>query len=102
MGNRKEKKQKNRMGAWIGTALVLLGVLILLSVNITEIKVTGNRKYTPEQIEDLLFEGRWGRNSLYCYFREHFKPHKQIPFVEEYEIVFRDARRVEVTLGASG
>ena len=58
MGNRKEKKQKNRMGAWIGTALVLLGVLILLSVNITEIKVTGNRKYTPEQIEDLLFEGR--------------------------------------------
>lgn len=96
MGNRKEKKQKNHMGAWIGIALVLLGVLILLSVNITEIKVTGNRKYTPEQIEDLLFEGRWGRNSLYCYFREHFKPHKQIPFVEEYEIVFRDARRVEV------
>ena len=57
MGNRKEKKQKNRMGAWIGTALVLLGVLILLSVNITEIKVTGNRKYTPEQIEDLRADG---------------------------------------------
>ena len=34
MGNRKEKKQKNRMGAWIGTALVLLGVLILLSVTL--------------------------------------------------------------------
>jgi cell division protein FtsQ len=98
MPNKKEKKKKSHMGAWFGIACILLVILTLLSVNITKITITGNKKYTAEQIEKLLFENRKERNSLYVYCQESFRPHKQIPFVESYEIVFHSPVEVEVIL----
>ncbi len=98
MPNKIEKKKKKHMGAWFGIACGLLVILTVLSVNITKITVTGNKKYTQEQIERLLFESRKDRNSLYVYCQESFKPHKQIPFVESYEIVFHSPVEIEVIL----
>lgn len=92
----KKGKKKGRTGIWAGAAAVLLVILTVVSVNITDIQVTGNKKYTKEEIEAELFKGRWDRNSLVCYYKNRFKPHRQIPFVEDYRIVFHSPSQVEV------
>lgn len=72
---------------------MLLGIW---SVRITEVTVNGNKKYSAEQIEELIFDSKWGKNSLYCYVQNRFQPHKQIPFIEDYEIVFQSPFQAEI------
>ncbi len=74
---------------------VLLAVL-LLTLQIREITVTGIGHYTREEIEEILFPDRLSRNSLYCYLQNRLKEHEKIPCVEDYEIVFQSPGRVEV------
>ncbi len=97
MSNKKENK-KGHMGIWIGAALFLLLALIALSLNISVVTVKGNQKYTPQQIEKILFGSRWDRNALYCYYQNRFRPPRDIPFVEDYEIIFQSPTNVEVIL----
>ena len=57
---------------------VILGILIILlvlifSVRIKDVEVSGNKQYTKEQIESLLFDGKWSRNSAFCYYQNRFK-----------------------------
>ncbi|MDO5417456.1 MAG: cell division protein FtsQ [Lachnospiraceae bacterium] len=96
MFNREETERKSHIGLWIGLAAFLAVILAVVSMRVTTVTVTGNRKYTAEQIENLLFDSRLDRNSLYCYYENRFRPHKQIPFVEDYKIVFQGPSRVEV------
>lgn len=82
---------------------VILGILILLAavlfaVRISDIEVTGNKQYTKEQIIDLIFDGKWSRNSAYCYYENQFREHKSIPFIEEYKINFKGPTKVEVVV----
>ena len=82
---------------------VLLGILLLLaivlfSVRISEIEVTGNKQYTKEQIIELIFDGKWSRNSAYCYYENRFREHKSIPFIEEYKIEFKSPTKVEIVV----
>lgn len=85
---------------WIGGAVVLVLVIVVLSLSIrvTEITVSGNRKYTSEEIESILFPGKWDRNSLYCYYNDKFGEHEKIPFVEDYKLVFNGPSRLEVII----
>ncbi len=78
--------------------IVLLALILCLGVNIREIEITGNERYTSEQIEEILFPDRLSRNSLYCYIRDKVRPHESIPFVQDYRIVFRGPNRVEVLI----
>ena len=75
---------------------VILGILIILlvlifSVRIKDVEVSGNKQYTKEQIESLLFDG-------FCYYQNRFKEHKSIPFIEEYKINFKSPTKVEVVV----
>ena len=79
-------------------AVILLAAILLLSVHIQNISVTGSNKYSEKQIEEFLFSGRWGKNSAYAYFADRFKPHRQIPFVEDYKVVFHGPFQVEVII----
>lgn len=96
--------RRRRRGRKAVTILaVILGVLILLAavviaVRISDIEVTGNKHYTNEQIIDLIFEGKWSRNSAYCYYENRFREHKSIPFIEEYKIEFKSPTKVEVVV----
>lgn len=90
------RRKRRHRGLWIGLSSLILGIVLILSVNITTITITGNKKYSAEQIEELLFDGQWGKNSLYSYYQSQFKPHKQIPFIEDYEIVFQNPVSVEI------
>ncbi len=94
MRNFKNSRRKLKIG--IAAAVILLAALIVLSLQIREITVTGNKQYTSEQIVDLLFQEGWDRNAVFCLLKDHFKEHKQIPFVEDYKIVFQSPVKVEV------
>lgn len=90
--------KKHHMGAGILVAALLLIAILLLSVRIQDITVTGSSRYNEKQIEDLLFSGRWGKNSAYAYFTDRFRPHRQLPFVEDYKVVFHGPFHVEVII----
>ena len=89
---------KHHIGAGIAVAVVLLLAILLLSVQIQNVTVTGSDRYSAKQVEDLLFTGRWGKNSAHAYFSDRFRPHIQIPFVEDYKIVFHNPFNVEVII----
>lgn len=91
----RRKKRKHR-GTWIGLFCLAVCAVLVFALKITNITVTGNQKYSAKQIEALLFDSRWSKNSLYSYYQSQFQPHKQIPFIEDYEIVFQSPVSVEV------
>lgn len=82
----------------IVAGILLLAAVILFAVRITDIEVTGNKQYTKEQIIDLIFDGKWSRNSAYCYYENRFRDHKSIPFIEEYKINFKSPTKVEIVV----
>ena len=93
MRERVERK-KNWIGA-VGVAALFL-VILFLSVKITDITVTGNKKYDSDQIVEMLFPDSLSRNTGICYLKDQFEPHQKIPFVEDYKIVFRSMSQIEI------
>ena len=88
--------EKRRTVLWAGAALILLAAILAVSLRITTVTVSGSTRYSPQQMEDYLFQDTWDRNFLVCYLKDHFKPHRQIPFVEDYRLVFHGPFHVEV------
>ncbi|MCI8512073.1 MAG: FtsQ-type POTRA domain-containing protein [Lachnospiraceae bacterium] len=86
------------MAATILTGVFLLVVILLLTVQISEIEVSGNKRYTKEQIIDMLFDGKWSKNAVYCYYENRFREHRVLPFIEEYKIEFKSPTKVEVVV----
>ena len=83
--------------------LVVLAVIIVLaagicSVNIRQVTVTGNSRYTEKEIVDMIFQKNKDWNSTYCYLQDHVKDHQQIPFVEDYKLVFQNPFHVQVII----
>ena len=66
----------------IAVAAILLTAILVLSVRIQEVTVSGSSRYSAKQVEELLFSGRLGKNSAIAYVKDRFQPHRQIPFVE--------------------
>lgn len=93
---KKAVKKKRRIGIWIGIVCIAAAVALVLSVKINTVTVTGNSRYTTEEIDELLFQGKWSRNSVSCYFKNRFMDHEIIPFVEDYKIIFNSPTEVEV------
>ncbi len=92
-----QKAQKGKRGKMPMVALALLLLAILaLSVNIKTITITGNKRFTQEQMTEMLFPDQLSRNFLFCYFRDRVKGHDPIPFVEGYKLVFHSPTQVEV------
>ena len=90
------KAEKRNLGLWAAAALVLLAAILILCLRISNVTVSGNTRYTSEQMEEYLFQDSWDRNPFVCYLKDHFRPHRQIPFVEDYRLVFHSPFDVEV------
>ena len=88
--------RKHHGGIGIALAFFLLGAILFLTVRIQNITVTGSDRYTADELEELLFSEPWGRNSAAAYLKDRLKPHRQIPFVEDYRIVFHSPFDVEI------
>lgn len=77
--------------------LLLIGIL-LFAIRIKEVEVVGNDRYTAEEIEELIFNETWSRNSAYCYYETRFREQKSIPFIEEYKIEFQSPTKVRIVV----
>ena len=55
----KRNAGKQNLGIWIAAAAVLAAAILLLSVRVTNVTVTGSKRYTEKQMEELLFPGKW-------------------------------------------
>ena len=81
--------------------LVLVSVflafaILCVSLSVTSVRVTGNRTYTAEEIEQLVFPTRMSRNSVACMISGLMGKKKSIPFVQDYKISFLSPGEVEV------
>lgn len=94
------QKVQNKKRKIILVAAVSLAVMVFLAltVSVSEVVVTGNEKYTEEEIAKILFPDRMSKNSLLCFLKNRFQEHVQIPFVEDYEIIFHGPGQVEVII----
>lgn len=89
---------KKNSGLLVAAVVILLLAILMISIQITEITVTGNKRYTDQQIIDLVFPDQQSRNTAYCYANDRFRPHGKIPFVEDYKIVFNGLSQVEIII----
>ena len=92
----KQKRSKRGIAIGITAACFLVFVAAVMSLRIKDITVTGSRQYTEKEVIDLIFKGKWDRNTIYCLYRDSFKEHEQIPFVEDYKIVFQSPTKIEI------
>ncbi|MBT9779073.1 FtsQ-type POTRA domain-containing protein [Clostridium sp. MCC353] len=89
-------RNKGKTIIGIVLAVLLTAGILVLSVNIKTVTVSGNKQYTDEEIVELVLHDQWDWNTFFCYLRDKFQPHKQIPFVEDYKIVFQGLNQVEI------
>ncbi len=89
-------KEKRNLALWVAAALVLLAAIAAVCLRITTVTVSGSTRYTPEQMEEYLFQDTWDKNPLVCYLKDRFQPHRQISFVDDYRLVFHGLNTVEV------
>lgn len=91
-----------RSRKWNIVGGIVLAVAVLLAVlstfQIRTVTVSGNARYTKEELESKIFDTKLSRNTLFCYLNYQFRPHKSIPFVEDYKIVFRSPQKAELII----
>ena len=93
----RRKGRRKKIWAALGVLLIVLFLAAGISfIRIGTVQVSGNERYTAEQIEAAIFDTKISRNPVYCYLQYRFRPHKTIPFVEDYKIVFRSPVKVEI------
>ena len=81
----------------LAAALLLAAALTaLLSVSIRQVTVSGNSRYSDQEMVDLVFQKRTDWNTLVCYLKNRFGSHPQVPFVEDYQLVFHSPFHVEI------
>ncbi len=82
----------------IVTALVLAAGFFFFYYTVDSIEITGNTRYTDEQIKNMVFDSPIKKNSLYLYTVYNGKPVTDIPFIEKMDvtIVSHDHVKIEV------
>lgn len=90
------RERRGHKKLMIAAVILVLAVGILLSIRIQDITVTNSTHHTQEEIVEILFPESMDRNTLYCYYKYRFQPHMEIPFVADYDIIFRSPTRVEI------
>lgn len=95
MNRRKEQKQLIHYGLIL---FFLLLLLLIVSLRISEVKILGNKQYSEKEIKAMLFQDEWDEKSAYAFFKEKFRPHKNLPFIERYEMRWKNPWSVEVII----
>ncbi len=94
MGDTSDRKP--HMGLFLFVVAVISAAVVILSVNVREITVVGNSRYTENEIVSFLFQKSMDLNSAYILLKEKTQEHIQIPFVENYQLDFISPTHLEV------
>lgn len=70
------RRAERKSYKWVGiaAAVLLLAAVLVFGLRIKEVSVSGSNRYTPEQIENILFSGRWGNNTILAFIRIKHSP----------------------------
>lgn len=106
MGERREEKQQKKRGRgrkWLvmfGTfAALFLGVLLFAySTRLTDVTVTGTGRYTEEELISMIFKEDRDWNTFYALYKNKFKEHEDIPFIEKYQVKVTGLHSAKVTV----
>ncbi len=89
-------ERKPHMGRFILAVAAVSAAVVLLSVNVQEVDVTGNSRYSENEIVDMIFQKPLDWNSACLFLRERTREHVPIPFVEDYQLDFLSPTHVEI------
>lgn len=93
-----DNKKESHFILWGLLLVLLLTGIVLAMARIKNFTVIGNTRYTSEEIVDLVFSDAWDTNSFYCFCKDRVKEHKQIPFIQRYDITWDGPTSVTVTI----
>ncbi len=92
------KRKEKHLIRWGMVLVFLLTAIVLASARIRSFSVIGNTRYTSEEIVDLIFSDSWDTNSFYCLCKDKTVEHKQIPFIQRYDIDWESPFSVVITV----
>ncbi|MCR5650425.1 MAG: cell division protein FtsQ [Lachnospiraceae bacterium] len=81
---------------FIVAAFVSAAAWFFYYYTVDSIVITGNSRYTDEQIRDLVFDSPIKKNSLYLYLVYNGKPVTDIPFIEKMDITIVSHDQVKI------
>lgn len=102
MKNVKQGDKKRNISIIIIASIV--AVIIIVSIfafyffKIESYEITGNKNYTEEEIQNIIFEKAYEKNAIGVYINNIFGKKKTIPFVETYDVDVIWPNRVKVTI----
>lgn len=91
-------EDRKKILKWSILAVLLLAAVVTASVHVRSFEVTGNTRYTDEELLQMIYPERWDTNSLYGLIKDRFIPHPQLPFVERYDIMWKSPVSVEIVV----
>ncbi len=77
--------------------LLILGIPSILFIStfyIKKIEVVGTRRYTSEQITDVLLQTKLDSNSLYLFLKHQYFVDIRLPFVEKIDVKMTDTHTI--------
>ena len=74
----------------------LLLILLLISTRVNKITFLGNRQYSNKELEKLIFTEDLDYNSAYAFVIDKWKPHKTLPFVDRYELHWKNPFSLDI------
>lgn len=80
-------RDRKALIAVIVAAILLVVICVVWEYfGVEDVEVTGNTKYTDEEIEDMVMTGFLGHNSLYLYIKNKTGSVEGIPFIEKLDV----------------
>lgn len=90
---------RRKLIIFISIIVLLLIILFgVLSLRISDVKITGNEKYSSKQLEKIIFNDNWMKNPLVFYIKTKFGMQKKIPFVTRYDVEMKSLTSVKITV----
>ena len=102
MKNVKQGDKKRNISIIIIASIVALIIIVSIFAfyffKIESYEITGNKNYTEEEIQNIIFEKAYEKNAIGVYINNIFGKKKTIPFVETYDVDVIWPNRVKVTI----
>lgn len=91
-------QKKRHLLRWGIVLMLLLTAIILASLRIQSFSIVGNTRYSSEEMVRMIFSDTWDTNPIYCLIKDKTRPHKELPFIQRYDISLESPFRVSVTV----
>ena len=79
-------------------AVISATAFVCFYYTVHSIEITGNTRYTDEQIRDIVFDSPIKKNSLYLYLVYNDKPVTDIPFIEKMDVSILSHDHVKIVV----